>query len=265
MIKIGWFTSARDWAALELLKIVYKEIQRGFLPLNIAYVFVSKDKNESEWIKEFIVEVEEKMKLPVVTFSANKFEPTLRRDTLEKWRDLYHEEVLKRLPEEVKFGILAGYMWIVSSQFCKKIPLINLHPALPGGPKGTWQEVIWQLISARASETGIMMHQVTEELDEGPPLTYVRFPIRTQDFMPLWDECEKLLLKYHLKGLKEKMGEKNPLFQKIREEGVKRELPFIVWTLKYLAEGEIDFNNPNLPYNLTSEVEKYLKLNKFEG
>ena len=44
--KIGWFTTARDEAAIDLLKVVYSHIQSGFLPLKIAYVFVSKEKGE---------------------------------------------------------------------------------------------------------------------------------------------------------------------------------------------------------------------------
>jgi phosphoribosylglycinamide formyltransferase-1 len=48
----------------------------------------------------------------------------------------YHEEVYKLLPEEVDFGMLAGYMWIVSKEFCEKIPLLNLHPAFPEDLRG---------------------------------------------------------------------------------------------------------------------------------
>ncbi|MFN4196820.1 MAG: formyltransferase family protein, partial [Caldimicrobium sp.] len=234
--KLGWFTTARDLAALELLRIVFREIERGFLPLKIAYVFVSKEKDESGYAQKFIEEAEDKMGLSVITFSALRYEPELRKKDIETWRTLYHREVLKRLPVEIDFAMLAGYMWVASSEFCEKLFLLNLHPALPGGPKGTWQEVIWQLISSRASETGIMIHQATPELDEGPPLTFVRFSLRTDDFIPLWEKTERILLKYHLKGLIKAEGEKNELFKKIREEGVKRELPFIVWTLKYFAE-----------------------------
>lgn len=262
--KIGWFTTARDLAALELLRIVHSEIKSGFLPLKIAYVFVSKAKDEGEIPYKLIEEAERVMGLPVISFSALRFEPELRKKDLDTWRNLYHEEVFKRLPEEVDFGMLAGYMWVASKEFCEKIPLLNLHPALPGGPKGTWQEVIWQLISARAAETGIMIHRATYELDEGPPLTYVRFSLRTPEFIPLWQESETLLLRLHLKGLKEKEGEENKLFKKIREEGVKRELPFIVWTLKYLAEGKVAFDSPDLPLDLTPEVERYLIKSKFE-
>lgn len=256
--KIGWFTTARDEAALSLLKIVYQKMREGFLPLEISYVFVSKEADESPQAKAFIEEARDKMNLKVISFSALRFEPELRKKDLESWRKLYHQEVLKRLPEEVDLGMLAGYMWVASAEFCERLPLLNLHPALPGGPKGTWQEVIWQLISARSAETGVMIHRATPELDEGPPLTFVRFPIRTPEWLPLWNHTEQVLLKYHLKGLREREGEKNLLFQKIREEGVKRELPLIVFTLKYFAEDKISWYNGNLPYDLTEEVKNYL-------
>ncbi len=262
MKKIGWFTTAKDQAAIKLLEIVYSQIKSSFLPLEIAYVFVSKELKETSISDEFFKKAQE-MNLKVISFSALKFKPELRKKNPLKWRTLYHQEVLKLLPEKIDFGVLAGYMWIVSDEFCDKLKLINLHPALPGGPKGSWQEVIWQLISCRSSETGVMMHQVTPDLDEGPPLSFVRFSIKTPDFLPLWEESEKILLKYHLKGLKEIEGERNSLFLKIREEGVKRELPLIVYTLKYIAENQIVWGDPTLPLDLTEKVENYLKTKNF--
>jgi len=199
------------------------------------------------------------MGLKVISFSALKFKPELRQKDRDSWRKLYHDEVLKRLDEEIDFGVLAGYMWIVSTKFCNTLKLINLHPALPGGPKGSWQQVVWQLISARSTETGAMMHLVTPDLDEGPPITFFRFSLRTPEFLPLWEETEKKLLKYHLSGLQKLEGEKNKLFQKIREEEVKRELPLIVYTLKYLGEEKIILGSENLPLELTEEIENYLK------
>ena len=46
--------------------------------------------------------------------------------------------------------VLAGYMLIVGEEMCQRYNMINLHPAAPGGPTGTWQEVIWQLIDSKA-------------------------------------------------------------------------------------------------------------------
>jgi len=70
--------------------------------------------------------------------------------------------------------VLAGYMLIVGPEMCTRFNMINLHPAAPGGPTGTWQDVIWQLIKQRARETGVMMHLVTPELDRGPVVSYCR-------------------------------------------------------------------------------------------
>ncbi len=257
--KIGWFTSARDEAALELLKIVLNEIESGFLPIKISYIYSSRAPEESIWAQKIKEEAERK-KIKLIYLSARSFLPELRKQNKEEWRIKYHRAILELLPEEVDFGILAGYMWITSTEFCNKLFLVNLHPALPGGPKGTWQEVIWQLISARACETGVMMHKVTPALDEGPPISFVRFSIRTKKFIPLWEETEKVLLKKHLSGLKKEIGENCRLFRKIREEGVKRELPLIIYTIKMLAEER----EKNFPLDLTSKVENYLKVQKFE-
>lgn len=256
--KIGWFTTGRDEAAIELLKTVYLKIKSGFLPLKISYVFLSKEPGEGYFSDKLIEMAKKEMKLKVISFSASKFEPELRKKDKELWRKLYHEEIFKKIDKDVNFGVLAGYMWIVSPEFCNFLKLINLHPALPGGPKGSWQEVIWQLISARAEETGAMIHLVTPELDEGPPISFCRFSIKTPEFLPLWEETEKKLLKYHLTGLKKIEGEENKLFKKIREEEFKRELPLIIYTLKYLGEDKINFDSDQLPLDLTKEVESYL-------
>ncbi|RKX60329.1 MAG: formyl transferase, partial [Thermodesulfobacteriota bacterium] len=248
--KIGWFTTGRDQAAIDLLKIVYSKIKSDFLPLKISYVFISKEPGESVFSDKLIELAQKEMGLKVISFSALKFKPELRKTDKDSWRELYHDEVLKRLDEDIDFGVLAGYMWIVSAKFCNTLKLINLHPALPGGPKGSWQEVMWQLISARSTETGAMMHLVTPDLDEGPPISFFRFSLRTPEFLPLWKETEKKLLKYHLSGLQKLEGEKNELFQKIREEEVKRELPLIVYTLKYLGEEKIVLGSENLPLDL---------------
>lgn len=255
--KIGWFTTARDKAALDLFKEVYHYIKIGSIHGSISYVFVSKEPDEGKWAEEFISQVKN-MELKVITFSAKKFMPELREKDRNTWRKLYHEKILDLLPEEIDFGVLAGYMWITSEEFCNKLNLINLHPALPGGPKGSWEEVIWQLISARAFETGAMIHKVTPELDEGPALTYFRFNLRSEPFTKLWEETEKKLLSLGLTTLKNKEGKNNPLFLKIREEELKRELPLLLYTLKYLTEEKIQLL-PKEPIDLSDEIETFLK------
>ena len=52
-----------------------------------------------------------------------------------------------------------------------------IQAALPDGPIGTWQSVIWQLIETRATRTGAMIHLATEEVDRGPVLSHCVVPI----------------------------------------------------------------------------------------
>jgi hypothetical protein len=92
--------------------------------------------------------------------------------------------------------------------------------------------VIWKLIESEASETGVMMHLVIPELDKGPPVTYCTFPIRGEPFDRHWEEIKGL-------PVNELMAHDNPLFSLIRSEGVKRELPLIVVTLKAFSKGTV--------------------------
>src|SRR3970282_977676 len=95
---------------------------------------------------------------------------------LPEWRLAFDGEVMRLLePYSFDVGLLAGYMLIFGPEPCQQWTLLNLHPALPGGPIGPWQEVVWQLIDSRAEESGVLLHLAVPELDSGPPLTYCRF------------------------------------------------------------------------------------------
>ncbi|MBA7563753.1 MAG: hypothetical protein GH159_02645 [Dehalococcoidia bacterium] len=142
--------------------------------------------------------------------------------------------------------------------------MINLHPAAPGGPKGTWQEVIWQLIETKAEATGVMMHLVTPELDEGPPATCCTFSIRGKPFDRCWREIEE----QSVEEIKKAQGENNNLFKTIRRHGLAREFPLIIATLKAFSRGRIGIDKgkvvdadgkPIKGYNLTEEIDKLVK------
>jgi hypothetical protein len=113
--------------------------------------------------------------------------------------------------------------------------------------------VIEELIEKQASTTGAMMHLVTPELDRGPVVAYCSFPIQGGAFVPFWKEGA------------EKRG---PLFWLIRQEGVRREIPLIILTIKAVAEGRIRIKEGKVLDSkgrelkglvLTQEVEDYLK------
>lgn len=180
---------------------------------------------------------------------------------------MHDQEVMKRLPP-TDLIVLLGYMWWFSKKMCQKRTAINLHLALPDGPKGTYRDVIWKLIRTEAKETGIMMHLVTPKLDRGPVITFCRFPIRGGTFNFYWKRMEGIG-EEALRVIAEKEGEGNSLFRLIRQKGVTRELLMIVWTIKILAEGRVRIEGGRVlddkgqvlkgGYDLTAEIEATVK------
>ncbi|GAH36411.1 unnamed protein product, partial [marine sediment metagenome] len=191
--------------------------------------------------------------------------------TLPSWRLDYDREVMKQLQGfHPDLCVLAGYMLIVGAEMCQRYHMINLHPAAPGGPTGTWQKVIWQLIDSNAQETGVMMHLVTPELDKGPPVTYCTFPIRGEPFAKYWPEIDRLPSTSPARH-----NEENPLFKLIRQHGLAREFPLIIATLKAFSQGKVKITadkrifyaggKPIKGYNLTGEINKLLKGEIYES
>lgn len=244
-ISLGWFSSGRDLEAIQLLEKVRFAIKSNFIKANIKYVFCNREKGESAQSDTFINTVN-KFALNLICFSSKQFKPHLKKDPrlLDQWRREYDEEIVNFIKrQEVDLIILAGYMLIVSDVLCRQFKMINLHPALPNGPKGTWQEVIWDIIEERKSETGAMMHLVTEKLDEGPPISYFKFPIRGGEFDSLWLKFEQKTKDKPFNEIRLDQGENEELFKKIREEEFKREIPLIICTLSKIARGEINIKS----------------------
>lgn len=240
--RIGWFSTGRDQAAIDLFETIRRAVGEGTIQAEIEFVFANRERGEAPESDRFF-DVVEGHGIPLVTFSSKRLQPFDRI--------AFDREVMKRLEG---FGpdliVLAGYMLIVGPEMCARYKMINLHPALPGGPVGTWQEVIDQLIEQEAEETGAMMHLVTPVLDRGPAISYYSFPIKGGRWDVLWREPDK-----------------SRLFGLIRAEGVKRELPLILFTVKEFADGTLAVEGEkvyahgrelNKGYDLTKEIEAWL-------
>ena len=261
--RLGWFSTGRDKAARDLLTVAQRSIALGELQGEIAFVFCNRARGEARE-SDLFIKLVENYGLPLVSFSSKDFETDAPRLSTE-WRLAYDREVIKRLKGfEADLYVLAGYMLIVGPEMCRKYDMINLHPAAPGGPKGTWQEVIWQLIEAKAESTGVMMHVVTPELDEGPPATFCTFSIRGKAFDKYWQEIEG----QNIAEIKRTQGENNKLFKAIRRHGLAREFSLIIATLKAFSQGKVNIDQsrvvgadgkPIKGYNLTKEIDKLVK------
>ncbi|MDD4876179.1 MAG: formyltransferase family protein [Dehalococcoidales bacterium] len=271
MYKLGWFSTGNDEAARELLRTVKNNIDQGEINAEIAFVFSNREPGELEQSDCFFKQVTD-YNIPLVYFSYQKFKAGKGASVVEEtaslplWRLDYDREVMKRLQKfDPDLCVLAGYMLIIGSEMCQRYNMINLHPAAPGGPVGTWQEVIWQLIGNKAKEAGVMMHLVTPELDKGPPVTYCTFPIEGKVFDKYWSEIENI----PFSDMKKRNSENNSLFKLIRYYGLAREFPLIVFTLKafsrckiMITEDKRIINSEGEPicgYNLTDEINKLVK------
>ena len=241
MLNIGWFSTGRGEGSRGLLQFVQERIDRGLLYARIQFVFSNRDRGQATGSDRFF-DLVDSYDLPLVTRSSARYRRSRSPSGLswEELRPEYDRLVLEDLKDyRPDVCVLAGYMLIVSGEMCRRFSLLNLHPALPDGPIGTWQTVTWELIRQRAARTGAMIHLATEELDRGPVVSYCTVPIVGDGFDQDWRELDGL-------DVEEEMatrGEDLPLFQKIRRAQYVREPYLILETLRAVADGRVTVGN----------------------
>ncbi|HLZ70475.1 MAG TPA: formyltransferase family protein [Dehalococcoidia bacterium] len=236
-LRVGWFSTGRGAGSRALFRAICAAIDSG-LPVELTYVFCNREPGEDEQTDQFFTLVRERG-VPLLTLSSAAFRKQAggkivrKGELLPRWRLDYDDAVLERVePYCATLGVLAGYMLIFGARACERLPLLNLHPAAPGGPIGIWQDVIWQLIAARAEHSGITIFRAIPEVDAGPPLAYCTYPLRGPEIDPLWAGTAG----QPLERLKVETGEELPLFAEIRRRGALREPILIVETLRAAAE-----------------------------
>jgi phosphoribosylglycinamide formyltransferase-1 len=93
-------------------------------------------------------------------------------------------QLLKNL--QIDLIVLAGFLWLIPENLLKAYPnkIINLHPALlpKYGGKGMYGDKVHQsIIQAGDPESGITIHFVNENFDEGEIIHQSRFHIEKGD------------------------------------------------------------------------------------
>ena len=235
MIDIGWFSTGRGEGSLGLLQTVQEAISIGELDARIQFIFSNREPGEAEGSDRFFRQAND-YGIPLVTLSSQEFRRSRGGGPFSRHRLEFDREVMRRLEGfDPDICVLAGYMLITDVELCIQYTMLNFHPAPPNGPVGTWQEVIWGLIEDGAQEAGGYIHLATEDLDRGPVLTYYTFPIHGDAYDPLRRQTIGLSTEF----LKASQGEDLPLFRLIRHEGVRRERPLLLETLKAFSKGDI--------------------------
>jgi folate-dependent phosphoribosylglycinamide formyltransferase PurN len=246
-LRIGWFTTGAGEGSQRwrLFSTAMDEMRSGRLNAEIAFVFCNRERGEDAGTDSFL-DMVETQGIRCLTLSSRRFRKerggalSAKGAPLPAWRVEYDRAVAELVePYPFDVGMLAGYMLIFTPELAGRFPFLNLHPAAPGGPAGTWQDVIWQLIDRRAERSGVMVHLATEVLDEGPVVAYCTYALRGRDLDPLWADVEGR----SAAELQSRDGEQHPLFAAIRREGVARETPLVIATLRALASGRVRIAN----------------------
>jgi phosphoribosylglycinamide formyltransferase-1 len=269
--KIGWFSTGRGAGSRGLLQATQDAIKAGELDAQIEFVYCSRERGETEPTDRYLDMVKD-YGIPLVSFSYQKYRamrgmPNPDPDApLPQWRVDYDNKVIKRLKKfHPDLCVLAGFMLITTPVMCTKYDIINLHPAAPGGPAGTWQQVIWKLIETKAAIQGVKMHVAIPELDMGPTATYCTFPIRGKAFDKLWEEIKGKTVE----EIKAVQGVENALFKTIRLHGAVREVPLTLATIRAFSQGKVRITKDRQVvdaagrvikgYDLTGEIDEAVK------
>ena len=120
-----------------------------------------------------VIEVATKFRVPHFVFNR------------EEWRSPDFQ-ISNYISEKVDLIVLAGFLWQVPVSFLENhsAPVINIHPSLlpKYGGKGMFGMHVHEAVKAAGElETGITIHKVTANYDEGPVLFQAKCSIEPND------------------------------------------------------------------------------------
>lgn len=106
--------------------------------------------------------------------------------------DFYESDEVIHLLKNLKVDllVLAGFLWLVPENLLKEYPnqIINIHPSLlpQYGGKGMYGDRVHQaVLDAGEEESGISIHFVNEQFDEGEIIYQARYRIEEGDTLEM--------------------------------------------------------------------------------
>ena len=249
-LRIAWFATAKGTSSRMLLNAAIEAIRQDRLDAEIVCVVCNRVRGQSANTDLFLDDVEQ-AGISLISSSSLEWrrrvggQISVPGQELASWRRDYDRYLYEQmLPYSPDVAMLAGYMLVITDVICDRLPCLNLHPALPDGPIGTWQQVIHELIATQAVRSGMVLQRVTTELDRGPTVTWAEYPIRGPQFDPLWAEYG------------DDSESETPLFHAIREAGASREPAFILQSLQAIAAQDSVATTANdIGLDITAAVE----------
>ncbi|AWW00888.1 phosphoribosylglycinamide formyltransferase [Arcticibacterium luteifluviistationis] len=114
-----------------------------------------------------------KLNIPTLVFSRKNFVET--------------EQVVDFLKSQnIDLVVLAGFLWLIPSSLIQAFPnkIVNIHPALlpKHGGKGMWGHHVHEAVVAnKEKESGITIHYVNENYDEGETIFQATCAVSPED------------------------------------------------------------------------------------
>lgn len=115
---------------------------------------------------------------------ANRLQIPLQQFDREAYKSGKALAILQE--QSIDWVILAGFLWLVPSAMVLAFPnrILNLHPALlpKFGGKGMYGHFVHEaVVAAGEKESGITIHYVNEQYDEGQIVFQASFPVLLTD------------------------------------------------------------------------------------
>lgn len=128
--------------------------------------------------------VSNKADAPVLAMAREHGIPTL---VIEREEFYGTEDILKNFNKfSIDFVVLAGFLWLVPTYLVRAFEkrMVNIHPALlpKYGGKGMYGMRVHEAVKkAGDTETGITIHYVNEQYDDGDIVFQAKCPVRPED------------------------------------------------------------------------------------
>jgi phosphoribosylglycinamide formyltransferase-1 len=121
----------------------------------------------------YVLERAKKLHVPSCIFTRNEFYQT--------------DKIIRMLEEnKIDFIVLAGFLWLLPTKLIQLYPnrIVNIHPALlpKYGGKGMYGHHVHEAVIANnEKESGITIHFVNENYDEGNTIFQAKCPVEPSD------------------------------------------------------------------------------------
>jgi phosphoribosylglycinamide formyltransferase-1 len=134
---------------------------------------------------EIVLVLSNKQTAPILERAAKYGVRALFLDPAGLTHEVYDQQVSEALREAgAELVLLIGYMRILSAKFVQtwRGKLLNVHPSLLPAFGGLMNRSVHEaVLAAGVSETGCTIHQVTDEVDNGPIVLQKHCPVLPGD------------------------------------------------------------------------------------